>query len=430
MAAGHHARTWPSRGSAGSVAPGAHTCPPRPDGLLTSERTATSLGPWVSSRRWRTATAGGAPGDRRRCRSCSSTSTTATSRRSTTGSPTPLAAASSSATSRGSTSSNRTPPRPWTPTPRRTASPGGPARPPAGRSTRPTSAGSWPLRTAHRRRRGRRGDRRPARRARRTAAGRLAHRHRRPRGLTAPPGVGRARARHHLQPQRRPRRPPAHRPPRARAGPGRGAGADGLLRREPDRLEVAGAPPSPGPTARCRTRTAPAPSRRSARASTRCSSASGCGSGRPPGSGPGARRPSTPSSRRGTSCCSAPTPSFELGAALGIPFLTAHRCLTVAESLPDRLGPGALTGHTVLVQGGAGAVGNAAIQLARWADATVIATVSSPAQGPAGRRGRRRPRRGLPGPGRGRRGPQDRARRASTRSSRCPRPSNAGTDAR
>jgi NADPH:quinone reductase len=69
---------------------------------------------------------------------------------------------------------------------------------------------------------------------------------------------------------------------------------------------------------------------------------------------------------------------FELGAALGIPFLTAHRCLTVAESLPDRLGAGALTGHTVLVQGGAGAVGNAAIQLARWADATVIATVSSP----------------------------------------------------
>jgi NADPH2:quinone reductase len=71
-------------------------------------------------------------------------------------------------------------------------------------------------------------------------------------------------------------------------------------------------------------------------------------------------------------------PSFELGAALGIPFLTAHRCLTVAESLPDRLGSGALDGHTVLVQGGAGAVGNAAIQLARWAEATVIATVSSP----------------------------------------------------
>ncbi|SFT96279.1 NADPH2:quinone reductase [Geodermatophilus amargosae] len=73
-----------------------------------------------------------------------------------------------------------------------------------------------------------------------------------------------------------------------------------------------------------------------------------------------------------------PEPSFELGAALGIPFLTAHRCLTLGESVPDRMGPGSLTGRTVLVQGGAGAVGNAAIQLARWADATVIATVSSP----------------------------------------------------
>ena len=73
-----------------------------------------------------------------------------------------------------------------------------------------------------------------------------------------------------------------------------------------------------------------------------------------------------------------PDATFELGAALAIPFLTAHRCLTVAESLSDRIGPGSLSGHTVLVQGGAGAVGNAAIQLARWADATVITTVSSP----------------------------------------------------
>ncbi|MGY1833100.1 NADPH:quinone reductase [Geodermatophilus sp. SYSU D01180] len=73
-----------------------------------------------------------------------------------------------------------------------------------------------------------------------------------------------------------------------------------------------------------------------------------------------------------------PEPSSELGAALGIPFLTAHRCLTLGESVPDRMGPGSLTGRTVLVQGGAGAVGNAAIQLARWADATVIATASSP----------------------------------------------------
>ncbi|GIJ76061.1 NADPH:quinone reductase [Micromonospora phaseoli] len=70
--------------------------------------------------------------------------------------------------------------------------------------------------------------------------------------------------------------------------------------------------------------------------------------------------------------------SFELGACLGIPFLTAHRCLTAGEFLPDNLGPGALSDHTVLVQGGAGAVGNAAIQLAAWSDACVIATVSSP----------------------------------------------------
>jgi NADPH2:quinone reductase len=70
--------------------------------------------------------------------------------------------------------------------------------------------------------------------------------------------------------------------------------------------------------------------------------------------------------------------SFDLGASLGIPFLTAHRCLTVTEEGPERLGPGALQGRTVLVAGGAGAVGNAAIQLARWSDATVIATVSTP----------------------------------------------------
>ena len=72
--------------------------------------------------------------------------------------------------------------------------------------------------------------------------------------------------------------------------------------------------------------------------------------------------------------------SFDLGAALGVPFITAHRCLTVAEDGPLRLGPGTLQGRTVLIAGGAGAVGNAAIQLARWSDATVITTVSSPAK--------------------------------------------------
>jgi NADPH2:quinone reductase len=72
--------------------------------------------------------------------------------------------------------------------------------------------------------------------------------------------------------------------------------------------------------------------------------------------------------------------SFDLGASLGVPFLTAHRCLTVTEDGPTRLGPGTLQDRVVLVAGGAGAVGNAAIQLARWCDATVISTVSGPAK--------------------------------------------------
>src|SRR5215204_6751550 len=50
----------------------------------------------------------------------------------------------------------------------------------------------------------------------------------------------------------------------------------------------------------------------------------------------------------------------ELGASIGIPAVTAHRALTVAEDGPARLGPDALAGRAVLVAGGAGAVGNAA----------------------------------------------------------------------
>jgi NADPH2:quinone reductase len=68
---------------------------------------------------------------------------------------------------------------------------------------------------------------------------------------------------------------------------------------------------------------------------------------------------------------------FDLGASIGVPAITAHRCLTVAEGGPAQLSSGALAGRTVLVAGGAGAVGNAAIQLARWAGAQVITTVSS-----------------------------------------------------
>lgn len=71
--------------------------------------------------------------------------------------------------------------------------------------------------------------------------------------------------------------------------------------------------------------------------------------------------------------------SFDVGASLGVPAVTAHRALTVAEDGPRRLFPGALSGQSVLVAGGAGAVGHAAIQLARWAGADrVIATVSTP----------------------------------------------------
>lgn len=73
--------------------------------------------------------------------------------------------------------------------------------------------------------------------------------------------------------------------------------------------------------------------------------------------------------------------SFELGASLGVPAITAHRALTVSADGPSRLSPGALAGRVVLVAGGAGAVGHAAIQLARWAGATVITTVSSSAKG-------------------------------------------------
>ncbi|HXZ83261.1 MAG TPA: NADPH:quinone reductase [Acidimicrobiales bacterium] len=72
------------------------------------------------------------------------------------------------------------------------------------------------------------------------------------------------------------------------------------------------------------------------------------------------------------------TASFDLGASLGIPTLTAHRCLTVGANSGARLGRGSLSGRTVLVAGGAGAVGHAAIELARWSGASILTTVSSP----------------------------------------------------
>jgi NADPH2:quinone reductase len=61
--------------------------------------------------------------------------------------------------------------------------------------------------------------------------------------------------------------------------------------------------------------------------------------------------------------------SDELGACLGVPALTAAHCL---GGDPD-----AVKGRTVLVAGGAGAVGHYAIELAKHAGARVVATVSS-----------------------------------------------------
>jgi NADPH:quinone reductase len=61
--------------------------------------------------------------------------------------------------------------------------------------------------------------------------------------------------------------------------------------------------------------------------------------------------------------------SAELGATLGVPAMTAHRCL---------FADGPLDGKMVLVAGGAGAVGHFAIELAKHAGAHVITTVSGP----------------------------------------------------
>jgi NADPH2:quinone reductase len=61
--------------------------------------------------------------------------------------------------------------------------------------------------------------------------------------------------------------------------------------------------------------------------------------------------------------------SFEVGACIGIPIMTAHRCV---------FADGEVAGQTILVTGGAGRVGYYAIQWAKGAGATVIATASNP----------------------------------------------------
>jgi len=60
--------------------------------------------------------------------------------------------------------------------------------------------------------------------------------------------------------------------------------------------------------------------------------------------------------------------SFEQGACLGIPGITAHRAVHVA---------GPVRGRTVLIQGGAGTVGQCAVALAEHAGANVLVTVRS-----------------------------------------------------
>ena len=64
-----------------------------------------------------------------------------------------------------------------------------------------------------------------------------------------------------------------------------------------------------------------------------------------------------------------PGASLELGACLGVPALTAHRCL---------FADGPVAGKNVLVAGGAGAVGHFAIELAKFFGARVVTTVSGP----------------------------------------------------
>jgi NADPH:quinone reductase len=70
--------------------------------------------------------------------------------------------------------------------------------------------------------------------------------------------------------------------------------------------------------------------------------------------------------------------SFAQGATLGIPCMTAWTCLFC---------DGPIAGKTVLVTGGAGAVGHYAVQLAKWGGAQVIATVSSAAKAEQARLG-------------------------------------------
>ncbi len=68
--------------------------------------------------------------------------------------------------------------------------------------------------------------------------------------------------------------------------------------------------------------------------------------------------------------------SFEVGACLGIPAMTAYHAVATAGAAPST---------TLLVAGGAGAVGHHAVQFAKSAGATVITTISSTEKAAAAR---------------------------------------------
>jgi len=69
---------------------------------------------------------------------------------------------------------------------------------------------------------------------------------------------------------------------------------------------------------------------------------------------------------------------FSQGACLGIPCMTAHRCL---------FADGPIQGQWVLVSGGSGVVGHYTVQMAKWAGARVIATAGSEEKQAHARRG-------------------------------------------
>jgi len=102
----------------------------------------------------------------------------------------------------------------------------------------------------------------------------------------------------------------------------------------------------------------------------------------------GASYGSTDSPECGTACEFAALPlpfvapipdnvSFETAACLGVPACTAHYAV---------FADGEVAGKTILVQGGAGAVGELAIQFAVAGGARVVATISSPAKAELARR--------------------------------------------